>query len=167
MNRIESAPDWKETHSLNESLILFINKEFKRFLDSINNQYFYWDKIKYIKTPDYIGPELLWSAVKFSRTIHSKEIAFGDYTFHYNLTNYIQKELHHLDLNIGGQLQSKSLIPDNEKKRYLIGSIMEEAIASSQIEGAVTTREKAKDMLRKNKNPRTKSEQMILNSVCP
>ncbi len=45
MNRIESAPDWKETHLLNKSLILFINKEFKRFLNSINNQYFYWDKI--------------------------------------------------------------------------------------------------------------------------
>ena len=41
---------------------------------------------------------------------------------------------------------------------------MEEAIASSQIEGAVTTRKKAKEMLRKNKKPRTKSEQMILNN---
>ena len=41
---------------------------------------------------------------------------------------------------------------------------MEEAIASSQIEGAVTTRKKAKDMLRKSIKPRNKSEQMILNN---
>jgi Fic family protein len=41
---------------------------------------------------------------------------------------------------------------------------MEEAIASSQIEGAITTRKKAKEMLRKNINPRNKSEQMIVNN---
>ncbi len=41
---------------------------------------------------------------------------------------------------------------------------MEEAIASSQIEGAVTTRKKAKEMLRKNKKPVNKSEQMIMNN---
>lgn len=41
---------------------------------------------------------------------------------------------------------------------------MEEAIASSQIEGAVITRNETKEMLRKNKNPRNKSEQMILNN---
>jgi Fic family protein len=41
---------------------------------------------------------------------------------------------------------------------------MEEAIASSQIEGAVTTRKKAKEMLRKNIPPKNISEQMILNN---
>lgn len=41
---------------------------------------------------------------------------------------------------------------------------MEESIFSSMIEGATTTRVKAKEMLRKNKIPRDKSEQMILNN---
>jgi Fic family protein len=41
---------------------------------------------------------------------------------------------------------------------------MEEAIASSQMEGAVTTRKNAKEMLRKNDKPRSKSDQMILNN---
>lgn len=41
---------------------------------------------------------------------------------------------------------------------------MEESIFSSMIEGATTTRVKAKDMLRKNKKPKNKSEQMILNN---
>ena len=164
MKKIEKPPTWKEPNLLNEGLKLFVNNEYKKIIDDINDKYLYWDKVKYIKTPDNIDPKLLWSAVKFSRTIHAKEIAFEDYAFYYNLTDHIQKELHHFDLNIGGQLQSKSIIPENEKKRYLINSIMEEAIASSQIEGAVTTREKAKDMLRKNKKPKTKSEQMIVNN---
>ena len=41
---------------------------------------------------------------------------------------------------------------------------MEESIFSSMIEGATTTRIKAKEMLRKNTKPRNKSEQMILNN---
>ena len=41
---------------------------------------------------------------------------------------------------------------------------MEEAIASSQMEGAATTREAAKEMLRKKISPRDKSQRMILNN---
>ena len=40
---------------------------------------------------------------------------------------------------------------------------MEEAIASSQLEGAATTRKLAKEMLRLNKKPRTYDEKMIVN----
>lgn len=47
--------------------------------------------------------------------------------------------------------------------RYIISSLMEEAIASSQIEGAVTTTKVAKRMLRENRKPRSRSERMILN----
>ena len=41
---------------------------------------------------------------------------------------------------------------------------MEEAIASSQLEGAATTRQAAKEMLRSGRKPKDKSEQMILNN---
>ncbi|WP_228724376.1 Fic family protein [Spirosoma sp. KUDC1026] len=41
---------------------------------------------------------------------------------------------------------------------------MEESIASSQIEGAVTSRVAAKEMLRKDRAPRNKSERMIVNN---
>ncbi|HFB61854.1 MAG TPA: cell filamentation protein Fic, partial [Bacteroidetes bacterium] len=100
MKKIEKAPNWKDHNLLNEGLKLFVNYEYKEIIDNINDKYLYWDKVKYIKTPDNIDPKLLWSAVKFSRTIHAKEIAFEGYTFYYNLTNHIQKELHHFDLNI-------------------------------------------------------------------
>lgn len=40
---------------------------------------------------------------------------------------------------------------------------MEEAIATSQLEGAATTRKVAKDMLRSGRAPRNKGEQMIVN----
>ncbi len=41
---------------------------------------------------------------------------------------------------------------------------MEESIASSQMEGAVTTTKKAKEMLRKNIRPKDGSERMIVNN---
>ncbi|WP_238314539.1 hypothetical protein [Segatella albensis] len=41
---------------------------------------------------------------------------------------------------------------------------MEEAIASSQMEGASTTRKVAKDMLRKELRPKNRSQQMIVNN---
>ena len=61
------------------------------------------------------------------------------------------------DLNIGGTLGTKSLIPENDKNYYLISSIMEEAIASSQMEGASTTRKVAKDMLWTQQKPKNKA----------
>lgn len=41
---------------------------------------------------------------------------------------------------------------------------MEEAIASSQVEGAATIRKKAKEMLQKEQAPRNKHEQIIVNN---
>lgn len=61
-------------------------------------------------------------------------------------------------------LEGGAIIPTEDKKKYLISSIMEEAIASSQLEGAATTREVAKEMLRMKRAPTNYSEQMILNN---
>ena len=50
------------------------------------------------------------------------------------------------------------------KDKYLIRSLMEEAITSSQLEGAATTRDVAKEMIRTGRAPRDKDEQMIFNN---
>ncbi len=163
MKTIQMPPSIKG-ENLRKGFDLLQNSEYTSLIDSINDKYLYWDKVKYQETPTSIKKEILWAAVKLSRSLHAKRINFGKYTFSYNTTNNIQKNLHDFDLNIGGQLGSRGLIPEEDKKRYLVSSIMEEAIASSQLEGAVTTRRKAKEMLRKNAKPRTKSEQMILNN---
>ena len=46
----------------------------------------------------------------------------------------------------------------------MVRSLVEEAISSSQIEGAATTRVVAKEMLRTGRKPRDRSEQMIFNN---
>ena len=67
-------------------------------------------------------------------------------------------------MNLGGTMGSSKIIHSEEKNRYLISSIMEESIASSQLEGASTTRRIAKEMLKSARKPRTSSEKMILNN---
>jgi Fic family protein len=46
----------------------------------------------------------------------------------------------------------------------VVNSLIEEAIASSQLEGAATTRRVAKEMIRSGRPPADRSEQMILNN---
>jgi hypothetical protein len=48
------------------------------------------------------------------------------------------------------------------RDRYLLSSLMEEAITSSQMEGAATTRDVAKAMIRSRRPPRDGSERMTL-----
>ena len=164
MRKIEKAPDWFNEQLYSEALKIKTKFDFDELVQSINNDYLYWDKVKYKKTSNNIEPQLLWTIIKLSRVLTAKNVKIGNYTFKYNTTDYIQKGLHEFDLNFGGSLSSETIISEEEKKRYLVSSIMEEAIASSQIEGAVTSRKKAKEMLRKNKKPINKSEQMIMNN---
>ncbi|MCZ7399650.1 MAG: Fic family protein [Candidatus Methanoperedens sp.] len=92
-------------------------------------------------------------------------IPLNGLTLRYVPTPQIEKTLHDLDMRVGGKIDFEAQIPSVDlQKKYLVNSLMEEAIASSQLEGAVTTRVVAKQMLRENRKPRNHSEQMILNN---
>ncbi|MGA0555814.1 Fic family protein [Larkinella sp. VNQ87] len=136
-------------------------------IEKINSEYLYWDKVKY-KVPAElkkdVSEEELWTLVKRARYTNQKGLAFANNRFYYTNTDTLYSTFHLFDLNLGGSLGGQSELSESDKHQYLIGSIMEESIASSQIEGAVTSRVVAKDMLRKNRPPRNKSEQMILNN---
>lgn len=101
---------------------------------------------------------------KYLREFKAKPLKFGDWVFKYNLIDEFQEKLHILDKSAAGNLLiSLEALQDNRRK-YIISSLMEEAIASSQIEGAATTREIAKRMLQENRKPKNKDEKMIVNN---
>ncbi|MDD4033126.1 MAG: Fic family protein [Bacteroidales bacterium] len=150
--------------NFSKAISILGDKDCREKIRAINNKYLYWDKVKYQIPSDKFSPIDLWTAVKISRNIDFKTLRFGNYSFSFSQTDYIQEILHEFDLYIGGNLGTQKLIPEQEKNKYLISSVMEEAIASSQMEGAVTTRKKAKEMLRKNDKPKSRSEQMIVNN---
>ncbi len=74
--------------------------------------------------------------------------------------------LHRIDRKAGGRVGSPEAgINPQLRDRYLITSLQEEeAITSSQLEGAATTRDVAKTMIRSGRRPRNHGEQMILNN---
>ena len=156
---LEKAPRFLHT---DETIQLNITLERAGILKPIQNDYLYWDKVKYKKAS--CTPEELWNAVKFERWLRAKLVRFGSHTFTYYTTEYIQKLLHYFDLNIGGSLGSNIGIAETDKTKFILSSIAEEAISSSQMEGANTTRQKAKEMIQKALKPRNKSEQMIMNN---
>jgi Fic family protein len=168
MKKPETPPNQKVKESFDEILdkLLSIDK-FSNLFKINDTEYPYWEEWKY-KTKEWpIDPVLVWKAVKLSRSVGNKNFRLSHLTgfeFNYNLPSVIQKYLHEFDMELGGSLQGNAIFPSHEKDRYLVSSIMEEAIASSQIEGAVTTRKVAKLMLEQNRKPKTKSEQMILNN---
>jgi Fic family protein len=168
MKNIEKAPSVQLALSNPETGVriieLVMKAEINDTINDINEKYKYWDKVKYEPHPNEIKPEELWIIAKIRRMNTPFKVHFGKYNFSWFQNSQINQLLHEFDLNIGGSLESRSLIPKDEKSRYLVSSVMEEAIASSQIEGAVTTRRQAKEMLRKNKAPKNKDEQMIFNN---
>lgn len=128
------------------------NEELKNLISSINSRYLYWSDVKYRMPSDMTGVEL-WSKVKSVRNLTDVKI-WSQNNIHFSLTNSMQRLCHEFDMNFGGSWGASKIFPDDKttQELYLISSIMEEAIASSQMEGAATTREAAKEMLRKKKS---------------
>jgi Fic family protein len=174
---IEKAPHFEFSDKINavKSLDTLIMLEFPDF-NKIESEYPYWDKIKYIKKPDHYEIEQneftrkLWIATKTMRHLKNTKVYFGNFKknisirFKFNVNENLQQKLHYLDFNFGAGIQKEQLLSDLDKHKYLSNALMEESIFSSMIEGATTTRVKAKEMLRKGRKPSNKSEQMILNN---
>lgn len=159
---IEKAPTSDITLQTQAIEFLVDNKN-TDLLSRINKDYLYWDKVKYM-APKGVDPSVVWSAVKIQRHLNVIEVRFGHYVFHFTVTSQMQALLHEFDMSFGGSLGTNSVVPQKNHSVYLVSSIMEEAIASSQMEGASTTRRVAKDMLRKKSKPQNKDQQMILNN---
>jgi len=107
-------------------------------------------------------------ATKWSRRAQMRELPLDDAhgaRFGYSLPDTVLRLLHVVDQQASGEIVLSETVTDpGARRRYLADSLMEEAIASSQIEGAATTRTVAKEMLRTGRRPRDISERMILNN---
>jgi Fic family protein len=171
MRKLEQAPKVEEDIKLanatigisNSQMLYRVVTEKNETLKKIETEYYYWDKVKY-QEKNSNEKLKLWTLVKSSRRLNYKTVPFTSIKFNLNLTNHLQQKLHEFDRNFGDVLGNTSLNAEQNKRQYLTNAIFEESITSSQIEGAVTTRLVAKDMLQKNRSPRNHSERMIVNN---
>lgn len=72
--------------------ILSNPKNYELFF-KIEKEYSYWDKIKYLGTKE-LSSEILWQTIKFLRLVYANFVNFGDYSFIFKITNYMQQLLH-------------------------------------------------------------------------
>ncbi|MFH1187706.1 MAG: Fic family protein [bacterium] len=151
-----------DKYNKNIDLVLDFNK--KIYL----SEYLYWDKLKYKTLPPNFSAEEMWFLIKLFRKIQSeKTVIKSENEKYFTLSKLadLNKFLHEIDLNTGGNLfLGTEKIKDTDKQKMISRGVMEEAIASSQLEGAHTTRKAAKKFLREAKKPKNESEQMILNN---
>ncbi len=131
-------------------------------------KYHHWDKIRYMDPPNGLNREQWWMAIKANRISRRKMLPFYDKNnnqFSYVLTDEIMRHLHVIDSKANGFIDKDSSFPSEEvRTRHTITSLVEEAIASSQLEGASITRKVASAMIRSGRNPRDRYERMILNN---
>lgn len=159
---MEKSPKYSPQENL---LKLKEAPENQYFFNKIESEYLHWDKVKYLGFKK--NDTNLWKEIKLIRKLISKKFVLNNkhtISLEYGVNDFLQQKLHYLDFNFGAGLQKEQLLSDLDKHQYLSNALMEESIFSSMIEGATTTRVKAKDMLRKGKKPNNKSEQMILNN---
>ncbi len=154
---IEKAPKF----SIDKDISIDYLQKYKA-TDS-KGRYLYWDKFKW-RVDKKDDATKAWFATKFNRFSIQKSISLKDIeqnSFTFCIPDSLDAKLFKIS-----NIASKGIVPNESiKKQFLISSLItEEAISSSQLEGASTTRRVAKKMLISKAKPKTQDEKMILNN---
>lgn len=131
-------------------------------------RYLHWEELRHRPAPEGVTHEEWWLTVLFARSTIKRNIALTDPAgkpFSYCLPPPLLEKLHRLDKSCAGHVALPDpILNENTRDRFLVNSLVEEAITSSQLEGASTTRQAASQMLRSGRSPQDKDERMILNN---
>lgn len=128
--------------------------------------YPHWDKLRRRPCPEGLTSEQWWVGLKLTRDLVPLPLVdAAGRPFCYATPSIVLTLLNEAANATAGHLGvSERIRSDARRDRYLMSSLREEAISSSQLEGATTTRMVAKEMLRIGRRPRTLGEQMIANN---
>ena len=132
-------------------------------------KYRHWDTLRHLDPPAGFTPEEWWASIKLARRSSLREFPLRDSTgapFKLSMPDQAQALVHYIDQHASGEILMPGLVTadDSAKRRFVVNSLIEEAIRSSQLEGATTSRVVAKEMIRSGRAPRDRSEKMILNN---
>ncbi|MBQ9970974.1 MAG: Fic family protein [Elusimicrobiaceae bacterium] len=165
----EKAPRLSELLGTKSRQILdaMHNPNMVSILPTLIDKYDYWTEFQYKPLPEGITPDVAWALREINLAGQRIKTPIKDRSgipFTYSLTPNAQKILHFIDRGSQSSFPINDLREVDDKKRYLLSSLMEEAIASSMIEGAATTRKEAKEMLLSQRAPHKKAEWMVVNN---
>lgn len=125
-----------------------------------------WDKLRRRPTPPGLTSEQWWAGVKLARSPEPLPLRDRNgRSFVISSPALVQQALYDVSIATAGRIGTADrILGDSQRDRYLLTSLREEAISSSLLEGAATTRREAKEMLRTHRRPRTKGERMVANN---
>jgi len=134
---------------------------------TVQGNYLHWDELKHREPPEGFTHEAWWLGLRMVRQGSSTYLPFMDkseHPFKFALPEEVLIHLHHLDQELAGEIRFSEMANPAHRDEYLVRSLIEESITSSQLEGASTTRKVAERMLREERQPRTRDERMIFNN---
>ena len=137
---------------------------------AVDDRYLHWDRLRFLAVPSgLLNHAEWWLGVKLVRRGLYRKLPLRDAAarpFVYLLPARVLECLHRIDRQGRQWLGTNAAEVDGTDPRgqFIVDSLIEEAITSSQLEGASTTRAVAAEMLRAGRRPRDRSEQMILNN---
>ena len=135
---------------------------------SPGGKYRHWDVLRRLTPPTDLTHEEWWTGIKLARGSILKPLPLLDIRgapFYYAMPDEVLALVHEIDRDASGRIEiSEQVTNPATRDRYIIDSLIEEAITSSQLEGASTTRRVAEQMIRSGRKPKDRSERMILNN---
>lgn len=171
MVKVLTPPDWDELFSevvengpSRLSLIFSTAKPVDR-----KGRYLHWDEMRRKVPPEDLTLEEWWVGTVSSRLALARRLPLrgvnGD-MFRFSNVDPVQAMVHRIDQQASGRIGTEDArTAIQSRDLYLVSSLLaEEAITSSMLEGAATTRRVAKEMLQTNRQPRDHSERMVLNN---
>ncbi len=133
--------------------------------ERVSAAYLSWDEFRK-KSWATEDRNFIWHMVSANRLFARRATPILDQNgMHYAFDPHRHVEfLHQVDLELGGVFLGAKQFSEGDKKQIIKRNLMEEAIASSKLEGANTSRETARRMLVEGRAPRDRSERMIVNN---
>ena len=160
--------------TLNQMIKELEGKDIMKIVNYANSlpskNYLHWDQFRFRPIPE--GVELskkqIWLGIKMHRRSNAKFLPLKDCSgspFWLVRTDKILSDLRQIDLRAGGTIDTGGGDSNPELARERIRtSLIEEPFSSSVLEGAATTRERAKEMIQKNIAPVTVDDKMVFNN---
>jgi len=167
----QTPPAWQplmnEVVAQNKGVALF---RFAMEESARADRYLHWDEFRRrISGDDSLTLEQKWAAVRMNRFTRAQPVPLRDgqgQPFTFFLTQGAFEMLHDIDLHCGGSmgLAADGIVKEQTRDRYYVNSLFEEALTSSQLEGAAVTRSEAREMIRHQRPPATDHEKMVMNN---
>ncbi len=132
-----------------------------------NEAYWTWDELRRHPMPPGVAPERAWAVVSTLRSLAGRELSLRDKDtrpFRVWITDSTWQQvlrIHVADSDPFGVLER---VAASHQDAFRVESLMEEAIHSSILEGAATTRRDARRLLEEGRTPGTVGERMIVNN---